>query len=186
MSKKKTNRKKSLKKQKPVAAKKIARRAKLALKKKAAPKKKVAVKKKAAPKKNAAVKKNAALKKNATPKQKAAPKKKAVVTKAVSQKKMTTTPAVVQRGSQSVETERLKRKGLGTRAGVGAGDYQGVSTVADVDSESAEELLEEGQAFEAGIVKGVEDAGDADESEVTTHEVPQDDVPGEYDGKDRP
>jgi len=26
----------------------------------------------------------------------------------------------------------------------------------------------------------VEDAGDADEGEVRTHEVPQDDVPGEY------
>jgi hypothetical protein len=26
----------------------------------------------------------------------------------------------------------------------------------------------------------VEDAGDADEEEVRTHEVPQDDVPGEY------
>jgi hypothetical protein len=52
-----------------------------------------------------------------------------------------------------------------------------------VDSESAEELLEEGQAFEAGIISGVEDAPDADKSEVTTHEVPQDDVPGEYDDK---
>jgi hypothetical protein len=53
-----------------------------------------------------------------------------------------------------------------------------------VDSESAEELLEEGQAFEAGIISGVEGAPDADKSEVTTHEVPQDDVPGEYDDKD--
>jgi len=32
-------------------------------------------------------------------------------------------------------------------------------------------------AFEADVVKGVEDAGDADEMEVRTHEVPQDDVP---------
>ena len=30
------------------------------------------------------------------------------------------------------------------------------------------------------MVKGVEDAGEADEREVRTHEVPQDDVPGEY------
>jgi hypothetical protein len=30
---------------------------------------------------------------------------------------------------------------------------------------------------------GVEDAGDADEGEVRTHEVPQDDVPGEYSDK---
>jgi len=30
------------------------------------------------------------------------------------------------------------------------------------------------------VVKGVEDAGDADENEVRTHEVLGDDVPGEY------
>jgi hypothetical protein len=41
-------------------------------------------------------------------------------------------------------------------------------------------LIEEGNAFEADVVKGVEDAGDADDGEVHTHEVPQDDVPGEY------
>jgi len=35
-------------------------------------------------------------------------------------------------------------------------------------------------AFEADVVKGVEDAEDTDEREVRTHEVPQDDVPGEY------
>ena len=43
-----------------------------------------------------------------------------------------------------------------------------------------EELLEEGQAFEAGVVSGVENAPDADEGEVRTREVPEDDVPREY------
>jgi hypothetical protein len=38
-------------------------------------------------------------------------------------------------------------------------------------------LLEEGQAFEAGIVAGVENAP---EGEVRTREVPVDDVPQEY------
>jgi hypothetical protein len=47
-----------------------------------------------------------------------------------------------------------------------------------------DELLEEGNAFEAEVVKGVADAGDADEEEVRTHEVPQDDVPGEYQDKE--
>jgi len=94
--------------------------------------------------------------------------------------------AAVRRKSQSVETVSLEPKGLGTRAGVGSGDLQGISILENVDSESAEELLEEGQAFEAGIISGVEDAPDADKSEVTTHEVPQDDVPGEYDDKGRP
>ena len=61
-----------------------------------------------------------------------------------------------------------------------SGDLQGLSAVEDVDSESVEELAEEGQAFEAGIVDGVENAPDADQGEVRTHEVPEDDVPSEY------
>ena len=101
-------------------------------------------------------------------------------------KKIVRATAAVPRKSQSVETVSLEPKGLGTRAGVGAGDLQGISILENVDSESAEELLEEGQAFEAGIISGVEDAPDVGKSEVTTHEVPQDDVPGEYDDKDRP
>jgi len=52
------------------------------------------------------------------------------------------------------------------------------------DSESVEELLEEGNTFEADAVSGVEQADDADEKEVRTHEVPEDDVPGEYLDKD--
>jgi hypothetical protein len=48
------------------------------------------------------------------------------------------------------------------------------------DSESVDELVEEGNAFEADAVSGVEAADDADESEVHTHEVPEDDVPEEY------
>jgi len=99
-------------------------------------------------------------------------------------KKIVRATAAVPR--KSVQTVSLEPKGLGTRAGVGAGDLQGISILENVDSESAEELLEEGQAFEAGIISGVEDAPDAGKSEVTTHEVPQDDVPGEYDEKDRP
>jgi hypothetical protein len=65
-----------------------------------------------------------------------------------------------------------------------AGDLQGLSRREGADSESVDELLEEGNAFEAGVVTGVEAAEDADESEVHTHEVPEDDVPGEYLDKD--
>jgi hypothetical protein len=43
-----------------------------------------------------------------------------------------------------------------------------------------EELLEEGQAFEAEAIGGVEDAPDPDVAEVHTRQVPEDDVPGEY------
>jgi hypothetical protein len=45
-------------------------------------------------------------------------------------------------------------------------------------------LVEEGQSFEAEIIGGVEDAPDADEGEVRTREVPEDDVPEEYLEKD--
>jgi hypothetical protein len=60
---------------------------------------------------------------------------------------------------------------------------QGLSNVRGADSESVDELLEQGNAFEADVVKGVEDAGDADEREVRSHEEPHDDVPGKYCGK---
>jgi len=61
-----------------------------------------------------------------------------------------------------------------------SGDTQDLSDTAEADSESVTELLEEGQAFEAGIVRGVENAPDPDEAEVTTRQVPEDDVPQEY------
>jgi len=89
-------------------------------------------------------------------------------------------------GSQSVETLQLKRRAWEAAAGAGGGDFGGVSVVQGAASESADELLEEGQTFEAGIVSGVENAPDADQGEVRTHEVSQDDVPEEYDDKDRP
>jgi hypothetical protein len=71
-----------------------------------------------------------------------------------------------------------KRGGTGS-AGQ-SGDDQGLSDVAGADSESVEELLEEGQYYEAEAVSGVEDAPDADVSEVHTRQVPDDDVPPEY------
>lgn len=70
------------------------------------------------------------------------------------------------------------------RSGAGSGDLQRLSRREDVDSESVEELVEEGNVFEAGVVRGVEEADAADESEVRTHELPEDDVPGEYLDKD--
>jgi N utilization substance protein A len=75
---------------------------------------------------------------------------------------------------------RFDRAGLGANAAGQSGALQGLSNSAGADSESVDELLEEGNAFEAEVVKGVEDAPDADEGEVRTHEVPEDDVPEEY------
>ncbi len=50
---------------------------------------------------------------------------------------------------------------------------------------SVEELVEEGQSFEAEAISGVEDAPDPDVAEVHTREVPEDDVPAEYLDSDR-
>ena len=65
-----------------------------------------------------------------------------------------------------------------------SGDTQGLSDVAEADSESVEELVEEGQSFEAEVISGVEGAHDPDVAEVHTKQVPEDDVPSEYLGRD--
>lgn len=67
----------------------------------------------------------------------------------------------------------LDPKGLGSKSGGQSGALQGLSDIAGASSESVDELLEEGNAFEAEVVKGVEDAPDADEGGVTTHQRPQ-------------
>ena len=76
--------------------------------------------------------------------------------------------------------EAIDARGLGPEAAGQSGDTEGLSRAELADSESVEELVEEGQAFEAGIVSGVENAPDADEGEIRTREVPEDDVPQEY------
>ena len=65
-----------------------------------------------------------------------------------------------------------------------SGDTQGLSNVAEAGSESVEELLEEGQSYEAEAISGVEEAPDPDVAEVRTRQVPEDDVPSEYLEKD--
>jgi hypothetical protein len=71
-------------------------------------------------------------------------------------------------------------RGLGPESAGQSGDTEGLSRSEYADSESVEELVEEGQAFEAGVVSGVENAPDPDQGEVRTREVPEDDVPQEY------
>jgi hypothetical protein len=116
---------------------------------------------------------------------KKAPKKKARAKKAAPKKKPAQKKRSRARGkSQSVATVAFERKGLGAKSGGQSGDLQGLSDSASADSESVDELLEEGNAFEAEVVEGVENVPDADRGEVRTHEVPEDDVPGEYLDKD--
>ncbi len=61
-----------------------------------------------------------------------------------------------------------------------SGDNQGLPDEAEAGPESVDELVEEGQAFEAGVIEGVEDAPDEDVEEVQTRQVRMDDVPEEY------
>jgi hypothetical protein len=124
--------------------------------------------------------------KKITAKAKLSAKKKAPKEKAASKaaRRRPARQTQVALGSQSVETVHLKRRARTAAAGAGGGDFSGVSVDESAGPESAEELLEEGQTFEAGIVSGVENA--TDEGEVHTHETLQDDVPEEYDDKDRP
>ncbi len=77
-------------------------------------------------------------------------------------------------------TRGRKHDGFGPSAAGQSGDIQQMPNVADVDSQSVEELAEEGNAFEADAVLGVDDAKEPDVSEVTTRQVPADDVPAEY------
>jgi hypothetical protein len=116
--------------------------------------------------------------------------------KKAAQKKGTSKPKTVDKKTLRVKTPtapkkplRAKRQTLNTvafssdeseaRSGQ-SGDLQGLSNVQGADSQSVDELVEEGNAFEADVVTGVEDAERADGREVRTHEVPEDDVPEEY------
>jgi hypothetical protein len=74
---------------------------------------------------------------------------------------------------------RPMRRGLGENAAGQSGDLQGLSRAENADSESVEELIEEGQSFEADVVSGVENAPDADQGEVHTHGRPEDELPPE-------
>jgi N utilization substance protein A len=65
-----------------------------------------------------------------------------------------------------------------------SGDTEGLDDEAEASDESVEELVEDGQYFEAEVVDGVENAPDADEGEVVVHERPEtpmdrEDIPDE-------
>jgi hypothetical protein len=81
---------------------------------------------------------------------------------------------------------RTPPRGIGLEAGGQAGDTMGLSRDEIAGPESVEELIEEGQAYEAAAISGVEDAPDADQGEVKTRQFPEDDVPEEYLDDDRP
>lgn len=84
-----------------------------------------------------------------------------------------------------MNTRRKEWDETGSDSAGQSGDIQQLRDRPYADSESAEELAEEGNAFEAGIVSGVENAPDPDEAEIHTTEIPEDDVPEEYLDNDR-
>jgi hypothetical protein len=146
-------------------------RSKRAAGKKVMPTKKLA-------KKSALLKKKPAKRKPAQ--RKAAVKTRAVGKKTIGAKTVSAIRRPVREGSQTESKASFSLERSRASSGGQAGDLQGLSRVERADSESVDELLEEGNAFEADVVTGVEDAGNAGEKEVRTHEVPEDDVPGEY------
>jgi RNA polymerase primary sigma factor len=149
--------------------------------------------------KKKAAKKSSVRKKSATVKRPKAMAKKKAVVKKVAKKKIVQKKSAPKKSVQKKTAKKKSvgkkpsgratvipevaapsRQGLGARSGGQSGDLQGLSRYEEADSESVEELIEEGNSLEADAVKGVEDAGDDEEGEVHTHEVPEDDVPGEY------
>ncbi len=78
------------------------------------------------------------------------------------------------------EFQSRRRTANGTAGRRKFAEFEGASRAEQANSESVDELVEEGNLFEAGAVAGVEEADDADEREVKTRELPEDDVPEEY------
>jgi hypothetical protein len=109
---------------------------------------------------------------------KAAPRRKPAATKPAKKSRTIRGTSAAAGRARSIP---FRPKGPGAETAGQSGDIEGLRKVARANSESVEELAEEGQSFEADVVAGVEDAEDAEESEVVTHEVPEDDVPTEYD-----
>ncbi len=138
--------------------------------------------KRAAPprRKKAAPKRAPARRAKARPVKKTARRKPPARKKTIRKAKRALASRRPRRDADSRVESPLEERGLGPEAGGQSGDTEGLSREELAASESVEELLEEGQAFEAGVVSGVENALDADESEVRTREVPEDDVPQEY------
>ena len=163
MARKKPARKKIVSRKKPTAKKSPA-------KKKAMAKKKPVKKSSAA--KTRVARKLSAKRKPAAKKQSAAKKKSAV--KKPSRR----------RGELINPITPSGRRGLGAASGGQSGDTQGLSRRSYDDSESVEELMEEGQYMEAEAVAGVANAPDADQGEVRTRQFPEDDVPEEYKDED--
>jgi hypothetical protein len=61
---------------------------------------------------------------------------------------------------------------VGPESGGQSGDSQGLSSEADAGEESVEELADTEQSYEAGVLEGVEEAGEHPERPVRVHSRP--------------
>ena len=121
--------------------------------------------------------------------------KKPAPKKAIAKNKLAKKPLGRKAGGTAAKTTVREERGPDATAflreprrshsGEQSGDMQGLSRRARAGSESVDELMEEGNAFEAEVVQGVEDAGDDEAREVRTHEVSEDDIPEEYLDRDK-
>ena len=68
----------------------------------------------------------------------------------------------------------------GPAAGGQSGDLQGLPAREESESESVQELVEEGQYYEASVVDSVENAPPADEGPLRPRRRPEDELPPEY------
>jgi len=113
----------------------------------------------------------------ATPRLKRSAKKKQAKKKTTAARRVDRNQRTRKRSAQQFQSVRSKPDSVSGRQ---SGDLQGLSRAEQADSESVDELVGEGNVFEAGAVEGVEEADNAEEKEVHTQEVPEDDVPQEY------
>jgi len=138
-------------------------------------------KKKSGTKSKRAASARVAKRKTSGAKKKSAKSAKAKTVRGKTSRKKSTTATKkprVERGPAS-DPREFGRSQVASRQAGQSGDTQGLSNRAGADSESIEELIDEGNAFEADAVEGVERAGNSTR-EVRTRQVPEDDVPGEY------
>src|SRR5258707_5802677 len=149
------------------------------------------VRKKPARKKKPVSKKKPTQKKIAKTAGIAKTKKKRVAAKTAKKKAVARKKPAAKKKSAAKKTARSRQeitnpitpsgsRGLGAASGGQSGDTQGLSRRSYDDSESVEELMEEGQYMEAEAVSGVENAPDADQGEVRTRQITENDVPEGY------
>jgi|SRR5579863_8760493 hypothetical protein len=89
------------------------------------------------------------------------------------------------RSSLTEDVVLAPRRDQGSLRAGQSGDLQGLSDVEEADSESVDELLEDGQAFEAEAVEGVEDVPDEKPVPRRGRVQNEGEPPEDYGNKDR-